>query len=104
MEPQGVVKAGHLHVLVPDRFAMGLHRGGQQTEVRGVGQQVFMQCGGIGQGTVGAKPDVLDRVGRGGVVGIFLGDRPEFDRLRAQQFFAHVFRDQVRALLGEFQF
>ncbi|MCY1354112.1 hypothetical protein D9M69_404740 [compost metagenome] len=99
-----MIEAGDLHVLVPHRLAVGLHRGNQQTEVRCIGQQIFMQRRRIGQRPVGAEPDVLDRIGGQRVVGIFLGHRAKFDRLRAQQFFAHFLGNQVRALLGDFQF
>ena len=103
MEPQRVIEAGDLHVFLPHGLAMGQQRGGQQAEVRGVGQQVFMQRRRVRQGTVGTKPHVLDRVGRLRVERVFFGDRAHFNGLGAQQLVAHVLGDQVRTLLGQLQ-
>ncbi|CAI8705045.1 hypothetical protein EMIT0P265_100142 [Pseudomonas zeae] len=62
-----------------------------------------MQCRDVGQCAVGTEPHIFDRIGRLRVVRVLFGDRAHFDRFRAQQFFTHVFRNQVRALLGQFQ-
>src|SRR3990167_786263 len=43
VEPQRMVETGDLHEFLEHRDAMGLHRGGQQVEVAGVGQQQLVQ-------------------------------------------------------------
>ncbi len=96
MEPQRMIEAGNLHVTLPHRFAVGQQRSGQQAEVRGVGQHVFVQGRDIGQVAVRAKPGVLHRVARLGVERVALGDRADLDRLGAQ----HLVANSLGQLVG----
>ncbi len=83
---------------------MGLHRGGKETEVRGVGQQVLVQRRDVRQLAVGTEPEVLHRFVGLRVVGVVLGDRTNLDGLRIQQLVADALGNPLGALAGQLQF
>ncbi len=103
MEPQRVVEAGHLHELLPHRNPVGQHGGGQQAEVRGVGEDVLVQRGDVRQRAIGAEPDVLDRLAGLGVVGVVGADRADLDGLGAEELVTHPLGQQVDIALGQLQ-
>ncbi|MCY1338606.1 hypothetical protein D9M69_244680 [compost metagenome] len=98
-----MVEAGHLHEPLPDRHAVGEHGGGQQAEVRSVGEDVLVDRRDVRKAAVGAEPDVRHRLARTRVERVPHGDRADLDGLGAEELVAHALGQQVRILLRQFQ-
>src|SRR5688572_27014052 len=100
MEPQRVVKRGHLHVRLVVADAVRKRRRAEQVEVRGVGEQGTMQFRRIADTLAQAEPDLLVRRALGRVELVARIHVAELERTPARQPALDLDRQRRHHVLG----